>query len=57
MNVKGGLKMNKEQLIKLGSNYSKVHCDFMFGSEDMNIIGIDHEDKQFQIMENGKFKF
>lgn len=36
-------------------NQSLVHTDFMFGSDDMNIVGTDKDGKKYIIMENGKF--
>ena len=39
MNVEGGIGADEETLEKLGANQSMTHVDFMFGSEDMEIIG------------------
>lgn len=55
INVKGGVDMDEEELEKIGYNSSLVHCDFMFGSEDMSIIGITSDGKQVQIFKNGNF--
>ncbi len=55
MNVEGGTTMDQETLNTLGSNHSMVHSDFMFGSPDMEIIGVTKEGKQVQIFKNGNF--
>ena len=38
-----------------GCNESIVHTDFMFGSNDMSVIGTDREGKEHIIMKNGEF--
>jgi len=53
--VKNGTEMKREELDKLGSNYSKIHCDFMFGSADMNIIGTTQDGKEVVVFQNGNF--
>ena len=54
-NVLGGTKMTREQLEELGSNYSMEHCDFMFGSEDMSVVGITHSGHKIPVFEKGDF--
>ncbi len=54
-NVKNGAEMKREELNKIGSNYSKIHCDFMFGSADMNIVGTTQDGKQVAVFQNGNF--
>ena len=49
--------MTLDEVHKLGINDSIVHCDFMIGSEDMNIIGIDKDNKVHQIFINGDWAF
>ncbi len=44
--------MNLEEA---GCNESIVHTDFMFGSADMSVFGIDKDGKKIEIMKNGKF--
>lgn len=39
-NIEGGAAMDRKQLEAAGANQSKEHCDFMFGSPDMQIDGI-----------------
>lgn len=55
MNVKGGTDMTEDELKKLGSNLSMAHSDFMFGSEDLEIIGTTHDGKTVMIFEAGNF--
>lgn len=54
-NVKGGGDMTREALIALGSNYSKEHSDFMFGSADMRIEGIRKDGSRVTVFEDGDF--
>lgn len=54
-NVRNGAEMKREELNKIGSNYSKIHCDFMFGSADMNIVGTTQDGKQVTVFQNGNF--
>ena len=55
MNIKGGTKMEVKDLEKLGYNNSMSHSDFMFGSEDMDIVGITKDGKKIQIFKDGNF--
>ena len=57
MNLKDSDKMTEEELISKGYNKSMVHVDFMFGSEDMEIIGTTKDGKQVQVFKNGNFVF
>jgi len=57
MNIKNGTKMSEEELSKFGYNKSIAHVDFMFGSEDMNIIGTTYDGKEVEIFKNGNFVF
>ncbi|MDF1495545.1 aminopeptidase [Caproiciproducens sp. CPB-2] len=54
-NLKNGAELKREELEKLGSNYSKIHCDFMFGSADMEITGTTWAGKQIAVFRNGNF--
>ena len=53
--VKGGVDMSKEELMTLGVNFSVSHNDFMIGSDETKIVGIDHDGKEILIMEHGDF--
>jgi len=55
MNVLGGTKMNAEELKAAGANMSMAHSDFMFGSEDMNIVGTKKDGTKVQVFKNGDF--
>lgn len=54
-NVKGGTEMSKDELLKNDVNVSMNHCDFMFGTSDMNVVGIKHDGTQVQIFKDGNF--
>lgn len=54
-NVKNGAKLKRRDMDKIGSNYSKIHCDFMFGSADMNIVGTTQEGKEITVFKDGNF--
>ncbi|MPN18661.1 hypothetical protein SDC9_166024 [bioreactor metagenome] len=47
--------MNKEELLAHDCNVSMVHSDFMFGSQDMSIMGQTHEGIEVEIFKNGNF--
>jgi aminopeptidase len=55
MNVKGGTSMSDEELKAVGYNMSNAHSDFMFGSEDLDIVGTTKDGKEVTIFENGDF--
>ncbi|MCK5073626.1 MAG: aminopeptidase [Bacteriovoracaceae bacterium] len=54
--VKGGDKMNEDELKKTGHNISLLHTDFMIGSPEINITGVKRDGQEVNIMENGYFK-
>lgn len=53
--IKGGEFLSKEDLQKLGGNDSINHVDFMVGSKDLKVTGIDAEGKETVIFENGNW--
>ena len=57
MNIKDGLNMSEEELVKKGYNKSMAHVDFMFGSKDMEIIGFTKDGKKVQVFKDGNFSF
>lgn len=57
MNIKDGDKLSEEELIKRGYNKSSVHVDFMFGSPDMEIVGIKENGEKIQVFKKGNFVF
>lgn len=50
-------KYTLEELNERGINKSMIHVDFMIGSKDMNIIGIDVNGKEHQIFKDGNWAF
>lgn len=55
--LENGENMTKEELEKAGVNHSLVHEDFMIGSEDLEIIGINAKGEKVQVFKNGNFTF
>lgn len=55
MNIKDGTVLEEETLKKLGYNVSSIHVDFMFGSDDLEIIGTTHNGEKVQIFRKGNF--
>ena len=49
----GALDMNMEQRKEVGINDSMIHVDFMIGTRDLSIIGIDKAGKEIQIFKDG----
>ena len=49
----GGLDMNMDQRKEVGINDSMIHVDFMIGTKDLSIIGVDKNDKEVQIFKDG----
>lgn len=55
--LRGGEDLSKEELMKLGVNDSSTHVDFMIGTDDLNIVGIDAEGKEHQLFVNGQWEW
>lgn len=53
--IEGGTEMTTEELEKNGVNDSLVHVDFMVGSEDLSIDGIDENGGLTPIFRNGNW--
>ena len=49
----GALEMSEEQKSEIGINNSMIHVDFMIGTRDLSIIGIDKNNKEIQIFKDG----
>ena len=49
----GALDMSVEQRKEVGINNSMIHVDFMIGTRDLSIVGIDNKGKQIQIFKDG----
>lgn len=55
--IKDYEKYSLEELRDKGINDSMIHVDFMVGSSDLSIIGIDESDKEHIIFKNGNWAF
>ena len=55
--LKNGGSMSEKQLMAHGGNVSSVHVDFMFGTRDMSVVGIDAKGRKIPVFENGNFVF
>ena len=53
--VEGGLEMDAKELIDHGLNVSFVHVDFMVGTKDLSIVGINQANEEISIFEAGKW--
>lgn len=54
-NLKGSSSMTKEQMQEMGANFSMIHCDFMFGNEDMEVVGVKEDGSQVALFKQGNF--
>ncbi len=54
--IKGGDKLTVKELKEKGANDSIEHVDFMIGTEDMNIVGVDFNGGQTLIFANGDWQ-
>jgi aminopeptidase len=52
-----GEQMSDDEFSDLGGNISKMHIDFMIGSEKMNVDGITKKGKIEPLMRNGEWAF
>ncbi|MFC5559296.1 aminopeptidase [Ureibacillus thermophilus] len=55
--IEGGTKMNEEELRAQGLNISNVHVDFMIGSAEMDIDGIQKDGSIVPIFRKGDWAF
>lgn len=55
--IKDADKMSAKELEELGVNDSLIHEDFMIGTKDMEIIGVNSSGKEIPILHNGNFAF
>ncbi|MCR4789558.1 MAG: aminopeptidase [Treponemataceae bacterium] len=55
--IQNGIEMTREELDKKGLNYSLEHVDFMVGTKDLNIDGIQKDGKILPVFRNGTFCF
>ncbi len=55
--VEGGKEMNREELEAAGVNDSITHVDFMIGSNEMNIYGVDADGNETPVFKQGNWAF
>ncbi len=53
--IKNTSGKSREDLIKMGINQSSVHVDFMIGTKDLTIKGINKDNEEVLIFDNGNF--
>ncbi|MDR2649572.1 MAG: aminopeptidase [Clostridiales bacterium] len=56
-NLAGSEAMTTEELLDAGVNDSLIHVDFMIGSEDLNIIGVEPDGTETPVFVDGNFAF
>ena len=54
-NIKDGEEMSEEELLSHGGNQSMNHVDFMFGTKEMRVTGIENDGTEVEIFRNGNF--
>lgn len=55
--VQGGKEMSRDELDAVGLNDSITHVDFMIGSKDLNIYGVDNEGNETPVFSQGNWAF
>ncbi|MFW9877227.1 MAG: aminopeptidase [Candidatus Thorarchaeota archaeon] len=55
--LENGIYMSEEEFSAAGGNYSIIHLDFMIGSENMDVDGINKDENPEPIMRNGELIF
>ncbi len=53
--VRGGMSMTKEELDAIGVNNAPIHCDFMYGTADMEVDGVKEDGTVIPVMRAGEF--
>lgn len=53
--IKDGTELTQEELLEKGLNKSQTHVDFMIGTDDLNISGIDKNGNETIIFKDGNF--
>lgn len=48
-------KLSEEEIFKAGINRSQSHVDFMIGSKDLNIVGINDKGEEIHLFSNGNW--
>ena len=52
---KGDLDLSKEEITKRGGNSSMIHIDWMIGSNEIDVDGIDHEGSSIPVFRKGEW--
>ncbi len=52
-----GGSITPEEAKKMGINDSMIHVDFMVGTKDLSIVGIDYNGKRTQLFKDGEWAF
>lgn len=55
--MEGAESLSEEELLKKGVNVSTNHVDFMIGTEDLEVIGIQEDGTEIPIIKEGNFAF
>ena len=55
--VEGGKEMDRDELEAAGVNDSITHVDFMIGSNELNIYGVDTDGNETPVFEKGNWAF
>ena len=45
--------LSTEEATKIGINNSMIHVDFMIGTDDLSVVGIDENGKRIQLFKDG----
>ena len=53
--IEGGQNMSETELAAAGLNISTTHVDFMVGSKDLSIVGLDAEGNETPIFVDGNW--
>jgi aminopeptidase len=53
--MQGGDELSTEDLVAAGGNDSLIHVDFMFGTSDMKIVGVQSDGTEICFFENGEY--
>lgn len=53
--IKDSLSLTENQLLEIGVNESSVHQDIMISSEKVSVSGLDFNQNEIPIIQNGKF--
>ena len=56
-NLADCVEMSDEEKDKAGCNQSNTHVDFMFGTADLDIVGILPDGSEIQVFKNGNWSF